>query len=259
MMKRLSFALVVSCGLLAGCGDKTSGAGASSTDGNARIINGSEVSLADSPQMAQVVLLNHDGSETTCSGTIVGARHVMTAAHCLEGSYLAAFVRTATVSHTVLSTSVPSTYRIDTEHGAVFDDVAVLETEPLGLPALPILASSPVSEGTVFTTYGFGVDESGLSGTLRLGMFSASIVTPNHIFSGPYLGQGSNTCNGDSGGPAIATLVTPDGGVVFGIVGLVSTGSQPGCGEGDITLYANLQNAALLEFVASIVPDVSIL
>lgn len=239
---------LVACGQPAG--RETAG-----ESGSVRIINGTAVDLAVAPQMVEVVLLGADGSQGICSGTVIGSDTVLTAAHCFVEPYSAIFVRTATASRPVLAVSVPADFRRDDAAGALFNDVAVLQTEPLALPTLPIIASQPTAAGDAITLYGFGINEDGEAGVLRLGSTEVSQVTENHLFSGPFGGSGINSCNGDSGGPAIKAITTETGARAYGIVGIVSSGSVEGCGNGDVTLYANLQNPSILAFIREHAPD----
>lgn len=81
-----------------------------------------------------------------------------------------------------------------------------------------------------------------------------AMVTGNHIFA--RFDELSNTCNGDSGGPATYTVVDPNGAVsAVGVVGITSTGTVQNCAPGDLSLFTNLQHPDILSFIAEVVPE----
>ncbi|MDC0358877.1 trypsin-like serine protease [Oligoflexia bacterium] len=191
-----------------------------------RIINGIEVTA---PQLVQISVQYSDGTTGLCTGTVIGARAVLTAAHCVieesfkENSTMSVQVGARTLK--AKSVLIPDHYRVDFDNQAIFNDIAVILTKDLGLPALPILVSKKVASEERVITYGFGLDEDGASGTLKSGETIIETVTENHLFAAEFNGEGTNSCGGDSGGPAILAVNT-ELGTRSGIVGLVSTGTS---------------------------------
>ena len=240
--------LVVGCG--GGPGDELS------VSGSSRIINGTAADPAQSPQIVEVILLKNGLEAARCTGTIISSDAVLTAGHCVLTGEDEVLVRTAAGTTSAEQVLRHPEYREEPALSAIFNDVAVLRTAPLGLPGLAIIAASGPAAGETIATYGFGLDGQGHYGTLRSAQIEIAIVTDNHIFSVPFSSHGANPCLGDSGAPAVLARHTQDGAFETGIVGVVSTGTVQNCAEGDTTLFTNLQNTAVLEFVTAAAPGV---
>jgi len=108
----------------------------------------------------------------------------------------------------------------------------------------------------VISIFGYGVDENGVNQVLRSGQARVLAVDEQHIAAG-FSGEGSNSCSGDSGGPALNTI-QKDGRTQSGIVGVVSSGSVS-CGPGDVALYANVTTSETLNFIQGAAPGVNLL
>src|SRR5690606_3934671 len=133
-----------------------------------KIINGIDVDPAVSPQMVEVLLTFPDGEGGLCSGVIIGREKVLTAAHCfLHDGAMPVGVRAGGVIYPVSEVAAAPGYREDSENVAICSDVAVVTADGLSLPALPILLSAPLTEGSSVNVYGFGLDENGEFGTLK--------------------------------------------------------------------------------------------
>ncbi|MFM1846607.1 MAG: hypothetical protein RL417_81 [Pseudomonadota bacterium] len=262
---------LLSVALLAGCGGGGSDGGDDSNSGlstnacstlglNTKIINGTACDTASSP-VVEINLYGRDGSIGLCSGTAVQSRYVLTAGHCfLEGgggSIESASV-TAGGGEIFASKVFIHPQYSQSNDGAVFNDVAVLEfPRALNLPTLPVVVNRKVTSDDIVAIYGFGFDESGDFGALKSGEMDVADVTPNHIVS-VFGSAGSNTCNGDSGGPAILQFIDDNGQTTTGVVGVTSTGTNEGCTEGDISLFANLQEEPIVSFLRSRVPGIAL-
>ncbi len=247
-------------GFLSSCGG---GGGGSSDNGNSgdlntntcstlglqpRIINGTECDSTASP-VVRIDLRLAGNASAICSGTMITPTHVLSAGHCFPPETRSAFI-------------TANNNRIDgirffrhpgyTEtNQALFKDVAVLELEaPANLPTVPVLLSQPVTDGDDIQIFGFGTTESGTLGELFSGEMRVSAVTQDHLITS-FNGNGSNTCTGDSGGPALLTV----NGTV-GIVGLTSSGFREDCSAGDTSLFANMQSDDYIGFVRSVAPGV---
>lgn len=225
---------------------------------NSRIINGTACgNLAASP-VVRVVM--YDALQIPlgyCTGTLISSNAVLTAAHCAVAGTVSAGIFYGDSPSTFVSVSKIHRHpgytpiRPNSSVSAAFNDVAVyFLRENLNLPILPIATSAPVLSGDVIDIYGYGTDENGNLDfkDLKAGQMLVENTTGDHI-STIYNGDGSNTCQGDSGGPATIRL---NG--ITAVVGVTSTGTNSTCGEGDNSLFINLQNPGVLNFILSEVP-----
>jgi trypsin len=227
---------------------------------NPRIISGTACAETNSP-VAKVLIVNQDNSQGLCTGTFLSANKVLTAAHCFLGksvrfvfvelngeSSLASSVVVHPQAAIVLEGSVPK----------VANDVAIITLSAnRAVNTLPILVSATIKRNDVFSIYGYGLDEAGNLQVLRSGQSKASSVNDQHI-TAKFENVGSNSCNGDSGGPALLTILK-DGVAQSGIVGLVSSGSNPSCLSGDESVYAHVASSIMLDFIQDQVPELRLL
>lgn len=257
MMKyTLKLSLLALVLVLSACG----GGGGTNTADNSqteRIINGTSVSSAEAPQFIEIGIIDKAGNGYTCSGTAIDGDSILSAGHCFKLAVASVAVRAGDRVIPVKSVTVHPGY--NEQSTAIFNDVAVLKTAGVhGIPPLGILKSAPVTAGSTIGIWGFGVDENGVLGSLKEGSMTLSDVTPNHLIAS--FNGGQNTCNGDSGGPATETLLDAAGNVTaVGVVGVTSTGSLVDCGKGDTSLFTNLQNDEILNFILSVAPGTTIL
>lgn len=231
----------------------------------AKVLNGSEQPESGSPQMVRLEIITTSGTLASCSGVVIAPGKVLTAGHCATiAKQITVFTQGA--AYAASQSVIAPGYFESAELNAVFNDAAVISVPGLAAPALPIIASTPVSIDSALLVFGFGLDESGGSGVLKFGQTKAMIVTPNHVFGETFNGGNVDPCFGDSGGPLVATIAMSDGGIATGIVGVVSSGTESVsngdtsvCSKGDVTLYTNLQNDGLLAFLKAYAPGVVIL
>ncbi|WKZ57377.1 MAG: trypsin-like serine protease [Bdellovibrionota bacterium] len=250
----LSVALIA-LGLASGCGggggdDELSQNSCSLLGLSTRIINGSACAESQAP-VVRLSLISRNAT-ALCSGTVISPTKVLTAAHCFLGpaiSRVDVLVEGQTISAT--QAFIHPGVAVEPRTKAVLNDVAVVElARPTTIAPVALYTSSSVGPGDVFSVFGYGLDERGFAGTLRSGEMRVEDLTENHIFA-RYEGEGSNTCNGDSGGPALLEIRGQPT-----LIGLTSSGANPDCGPGDLSLFQYIQNEGVLEFLRQVAPEI---
>lgn len=219
---------------------------------DARIINGQSCEAAGSP-IVRLNVVSAKGVLSICSGSVVSSNKVLTAAHCfLIGNVASVSVENDQSVFPANKVFVHPEFAIG--ETALFNDVAIVQTtRSMNLPTMPILLSQDIKKGQKIGINGFGIDNSGEIGILKGGTMQISSVTTNHIGAN-FNGKDSNTCNGDSGGPATFTINNRPS-----VIGITSSGIKTDCSKGDVTLFTNIQSQNVLDFITSIVPEIGTL
>jgi V8-like Glu-specific endopeptidase len=211
--QRLSIGIVVGALIeVTGCGN-----GFELLDGSRQsaIVNGQ----SDTGHPA-VGLLNLGNA--LCTGTLVGSKTVLTAAHCVTGG--AATFKVGGATYPVASMNAHPSY--SPQVLSANDVGIVVLAQAVGGIAPVRLAKTAPQVGEAVTIVGFGITGSGYinAGTKRVTTNTVSAVKAQYFsFSGAG-GSKGNTCSGDSGGPTFRA----EGGVDT-LLGVHSTASQP-CG-----------------------------
>jgi secreted trypsin-like serine protease len=246
--------------LAAGCSGGGGGNSTSPSDlcgfihSKTRIISGTSC-VAGASSVVQLNIIESDGRAGLCSGTVISPTVVLTAAHCFAFSNVAS----ASVEQNGKVTPVkkliahPNVSRLS--DGTVVHDVAlVILNKAVNYPSLPLVRSKDVTSGDDLFIYGYGLDENGKLGQLKGGKMTVSSTTDDLIIA-IFDGSGSDTCNGDSGGPAL--LQVSDG--TYGIVGTTSEGTSAACKAQDISSFGLVQSDANFNWIVSQVPDVGVI
>ncbi len=244
--------------LLAACGSSTSPTAATapgntgSSASACGVLNGGQALQAivsgtacSSANSSVVSLTRWDGNGqmigSGCSGTVIAARAVLTAGHCLNG--------VGAVAISAAGTTIQGTgfTRSDSQ------DVGVIVTgQDIPLRPFALLSSRSAVVGERAVIAGFGLDENGAGGTLRAGAATISAVNSDYVqtqFAAD--GSGSGLCSGDSGG---ALLVFQGGGwVLAGIPVSISAG----CTQAGTDSFVNVQNPGVASFISQTAPGVT--
>lgn len=190
--------------------------------------------------------ISDDFAAHFCGGVSVAPSIVLTAAHCVLGARghpIFVLSGTAKLSsggarHTVVSSVISPLYNPETKE----NDLAIVVIDGGTLPASIPIADMPESllDETTLTISGWGVTDPSRKTFKSDDLREASVPTQatdvcnapdalsgrimESMFCAGNIHAGSDTCLGDSGGPAI--VETPDGPF---LVGIVSWGD--GCGQ----------------------------
>ena len=256
-MKKLSQWLVAALVLtgMVGCGGGGDDASLPSAEAlcgsmglNAKIINGAN---CGQPERSSVILLNVISASGTsvCSGTLIAPTKILTAAHCLPAGTRRVLAGVWNADGEVVGRAARSwAVHPQFQRGASLlsnDAAVVVLPSPMPNPTMGVLVSVATAAGQSVYIAGWGEPAFSLSvGLAQLGRVNDTSV------GFTYSGRLSNTCNGDSGGPAYRSINGRPG-----VVGITSTGTVQGCGEGDQSLFTNVQGPAVIGFIRSQAPE----
>ena len=219
-----------------------------------QVVNGSSCDSATS-SVVLLTMRRADGGTSRCSGTVIGAQAVLTAAHCVSGNPIEVTVSVGgTTDISAQSFAVHPEYR----PGPYSLDLAVVTTSrPIGRRAIPLLVTRTGRVGETSLIAGWGLD--GIAGSSGLRAAAAAIDFVGDTFlTTRFTGGNTGTCLGDSGGP----LLLPESGdwLLAGVAStLVSntTADAPPCETG-IGVYAGVRAATTTAFIRGLAADASL-
>jgi hypothetical protein len=220
------------------------------TSGGLAILNGAICDPARSP----VVRLNmRDALGTpvgSCTGTIIGPRSILTAAHCVDGEVATVRVWLGIPADPeIVAQSFVMWPNFVFNSPSSFDVAVVMVAEDLGRTPVFILTSRDGVVGETAILAGWGRDDVAASTNLRAGSTVLSGVTSaalQTIFAPP----SSSVCQGDSGGPIFLLQ-----GGVWTQAGITSATSQLVCNDGT-NFYQSVRHPSVRAFILQYVPAV---
>lgn len=195
------------------------------TDSNAEPIIGGAATNAKA--LAAVGAITYAG-HMHCSGTLISARKVVTAGHCVSGfdaSQMRFVVGPSLDKATQTVRVVRATAHPNYNANTIANDIAVLilEKDVAVEPINPIDAINNQWVGTTLLFVGYGVNNGHMQtgyGIKRSVSMAVTEVTSQRFLYG---NATANTCNGDSGGPAL--YLDPKSGT-YRLVGVTSYGDS---------------------------------
>jgi len=218
-----------------------------------KILNGTECALPGQTPVVVFIATRRDGSALYCSGTLISPTRILTAAHCLPSEVTRVSTPVWQADGTARELRA-RTWAVHPEYQAtsagLLNDAAVITlANPLPAPPMPLLVSNPSAAGQRVFIAGWG----GPDFDLAAGFAQLSIINDLHV-GYVYNNKGANTCPGDSGGPMYRAV-----GGTYGVVGITSSGTVDGCGEGDQSLFTNIQTPKVLDFIRTHAPDAAVI
>jgi len=195
------------------------------------IVGGEPVEPGAYPEVVSIEM-----GDFACTGTVVASNLILTAAHCMQGvtpAQINIFTGDATDGEpTTGAAAVGAHPDFLRDEGAfdIFDYGYIVTTDPLPEPyAVPMTEQDEwdfaMQWDRELTLVGYGQDDDGNIGIKRFVNVTINGFSPEGLeFEAG--GDGRDSCNGDSGGPAFVLL--PDG--TRRLVGIISRGSEV-CGS----------------------------
>lgn len=223
---------------------------AGQTAGSLAILNGASCNPARSP----VVRLNmRDAAGQvvgTCTGTIIGPRSILTAAHCVDEGVGSVRVWLGVVGdQEIVAQSFVGWPNYTFNNPSSYDVAVVTMAQDLPRTPVSILTSRDGRVGETAIIAGWGRDQSNDSTSLRAGSTVLSGVSSallQTIFAPP----SSSVCSGDSGGP----IFLLEGGV-WAQAGITSATSTFACNEGT-NYYQSVRHPSVRGFILQQLPNV---
>lgn len=152
------------------------------------------------------------GNGVGCTATLIGSQTVLTAGHCVDNASSVSFLVGGLKDRTILAKSVTIHPHYDGGNNA---DLAVVHLESAVTDVAPLsLSQHAPYVGQSITIFGFGASHE--SGEMpknneilpKFGVKQSALNTVERVYDElfSFVGTGGNVCDGDSGGPTLATV-----------------------------------------------------
>lgn len=261
-LKYLLFFFLIGFFQIAGCSsDNTSGTPSiielcSSTDSNQKIISGQKCPLLER-SIGRLDLYDEEDNPGRCTAIIISPSRIMSAAHCFDEFVFRARLTAGGESREVVRVVNHPEGRFS---GNRFEhDIAVAELDsPLSFSVKSVTLAPAPQIGETIYIFGYGRITDSLVTDVKNQELFAGMMTVSEVhelfFDALYDGRSSNTCRGDSGGPAYSFDSSTG---KLQLSGLVSSGTIDSCTTGDVSVFTNLANESNRAFLLREAPEIA--
>lgn len=175
------------------------------------IVNGKIVDPSGTG-FVKLYVVKKDGLELFCSGSLIGRSTILTAAHCVtRTSAITVYFEGGKFIRPGLRWWRHPNFRIikDSEGENALYDLGIVRLSdevPSSIPVIKI-SKKKVKVGEILFTYGFGKDETGALGTLKVATTKVGSTKPGQftVYANSKWGN-SLACFGDSGAPVVRQI-----------------------------------------------------
>jgi hypothetical protein len=261
-LKSVLFLLFLGLFQITGCGtDNTSAAPSimelcSATDSNQKIISGQKCPLLER-SIGRLDLYDEEDNPGRCTAIIVSPSKIISAAHCFDEFVFRARLTAGGESREVVRVVNHPEGRFS---GNRFEhDIAVADLDsPLSFGVKSVSLAPPPQIGETIYIFGYGRITDSLVTDVKNQELFGGMMTVSEVhklfFDALYDGRSSNTCRGDSGGPAYSFDSSTG---KLQLSGLVSSGTIDSCTTGDVSMFTNLANESNRAFLLREAPEIA--